>query len=804
MRPSGPPNARIMIVGDAPGDWEMIKGEPFVGASGQELSKMLNEAGISRSECFITNLLNEKPYRNDIAEWMSPNKNKPKEHPSWVQWKGFWVHPKIVDGYATLLRHIALVKPRLILVLGNAPMAALTGKRGVKSWRGSMLEVTIEGHTCFVVPAYHPAAVMRDWSVRAVTVHDFKRAKGMLQQGLKVPKYSFILRPTFAQAITYFGKMRLLLAKGPLEVSTDIETRAGHIACIGFAHTLTEAICIPFMCVERPAGYWSLEEEQFIWNELRFILTHPNFKIVGQNWLYDSQYLYRFWFVKTVPSWDTMIAHHCMFPGTPKGLDYLSSLFCDYHVYWKDDGKHWNPKVAEDELWYYNCEDCVRTLEVAQKQRPAIQKDARLSGVWNFQNNTLAPLLFKAMLRGVRADVAARRTTKAELTLEVKAREAWIQAATGHPLNANSPKQMQAFLYEDLRLPMQKNRKTKNATANDTALEELKKKEPLIMPIIRRVQENRSIGKMISILEEQKLDIDQRFRTSYNIAGTSTFRLSSSENAFDSGMNLQNVTSGNDDPAPGELRLPNARKMFLPDPGKIMFDMDLDRADLQVVVWEADDEMLREALLRGVDLHLLNAGSIFQISELFFENLCDPEFEPYAKKKYGKQRQFAKAWVHGTNYGGGDRTMAATVGITVRENERYRLRWMGDHPGILAWHKRTEQQLNTFRYVENKFGYRYTFFSRIEGALPEALAWVPQSTVGCVINRAWANIDTQLPEAEILIQVHDSLVGQFPIEKEEEMMRRIPEVARVVVPYDRPLVIPVGVNTSRVSWGHCK
>lgn len=148
--------------------------------------------------------------------------------------------------------------------------------------------------------------------------------------------------------------------------------------------------------------------------------------------------------------------------------------------------------------------------------------------------------------------------------------------------------------------------------------------------------------------------------------------------------------------------------------------------------------------------------------------------------------------------------MARACGITVREAERLRARWFQMHPGIERWHKRAEHELKVHRRVSNRFGYRMVFFDRIDAALPEALAWTPQSTTGCVINRAWHQIVTRLPEVEILIQVHDSLVGQFPTSMAEGMTDRILQAAQVAVPYDKPMVIPAGIKTSTLSWGHCE
>lgn len=95
------------------------------------------------------------------------------------------------------------------------------------------------------------------------------------------------------------------------------------------------------------------------------------------------------------------------------------------------------------------------------------------------------------------------------------------------------------------------------------------------------------------------------------------------------------------------------------------------------------------------------------------------------------------------------------------------------------------------------------FFGRIDAALPEALAWRPQSTTGCVINRAWYNISQTIPEVEVLIQVHDSLVGQYPTHLASGMPERILAASRVAVPYPKTLIIPSGIKTSTRSWGDC-
>ncbi len=252
--------------------------------------------------------------------------------------------------------------------------------------------------------------------------------------------------------------------------------------------------------------------------------------------------------------------------------------------------------------------------------------------------------------------------------------------------------------------------------------------------------------------------------------------------------------------------LPNVRKFFTPDPGYTICDTDLDRADLQVVVWESNDDELKRALRDGVDLHILNGISLDNMPCPPIEELVEshPKY-PEHRARFGKQRQLAKAFIHGTNYGGGARTMAIAAGCTVHQAELLQARWFAAHPGIKEWHRRTEKQLQTSRMVTNRFGYRRPYFERIEGLLPEALAWVPQSTVALYINMIWDAVVKADPRIQVLMQVHDSLVWQCPTPYFDDCKSNFRRAANsIIIPYDDPLIIPVGFNSSTSSWGEVK
>lgn len=453
----------------------------------------------------------------------------------------------------------------------------------------------------------------------------------------------------------------------------------------------------------------------------------------------------------------------------------------------------------DEALWAYNCMDNCYTFEIAETLEKVLE-DLHLTEQNRFQQAMFWPVL-QTMIRGCRIDHTNRGKFALDLTDAIAEREAWLQDILGHPLNPKSSKQMKQFFYEDLNLPVRINRKTGQPSLDDESLQNLAGKFPIIQPIVQRVSEIRSLNVFLSTFVNMPLDIDKRMRTAYNIAGAETYRFSSRENAFGSGGNLQNLPKG--DEAAG---LPNIRNLFIPDVGNVFFDMDLDRADLQVVVWEADDADLKRRLRMGVDLHIVNGIEIEGLPLPPEEELVEghPNY-PEHLGRYKKQRKFAKAFIHGTNYGGSGRAMAINCGITVAASDKFQNRWFAMHPGIKAWHRRTEENLRTRHFVTNKFGYRRFYFDRIDALLPEALAWQPQSTVALYINLIWMRFFLNIPELEILLQVHDSLAGQFRSHLRDAVITKMKQEASLaVIPYEDPLIIPVGIKWSDKSWGSCE
>lgn len=600
------------------------------------------------------------------------------------------------------------------------------------------------------------------------------------------PEYKFIIRPDFGTVLSILDNLISLANRGSLKLAVDIETRSYHIACIQLAWSTREAICIPLMCVERKEGYWTLGEEAVLMFRLYQLLTHPNTCVIGQNFHYDAQYFHRYLLFIPRLARDTMIAQHSMFSTMEKGLDFLSSMYCEHHTYWKAEGKEWTAEISEDQLWEYGCKDAVITFEVDTAQQDAINKMG-LREVSDFQQALWWPVL-ETMIRGLRVDTAERGRFANQLFEEIAAREQWMYDLLGEVVNIRSPQQMQNLFYSTLGQKVVVDKRSRRPTTDEEALGVIADREPILRPLCNKISEMRSLGVFLSTFVRAPLDVDGKTRCMFKIPGTKTYRFASSKNAFGTGMNLQNIPSGGEEA--GGLELPNIRTLFIPDPGYEYFDIDLSAADLRIVVWESDCQEMKAMLRAGLDPYT-------EIAKEFYH-------DPGITKK-DPRRQTFKSFAHGTNYLGTAKGLAERLGLSVKEAESTQKWYFGKFPEIRKWQDGIKNQVLTRRMVKNVFGYRLYIFERIEGTkMNEVVAWIPQSTVGCLINRIYMKIYQNLKEVQVQLQVHDSLAGQYPIDRAEWCRGRILKEAQIELPYSDPMIIPVGIKTSQKSWGDCR
>lgn len=257
-----------------------------------------------------------------------------------------------------------------------------------------------------------------------------------------------------------------------------------------------------------------------------------------------------------------------------------------------------------------------------------------------------------------------------------------------------------------------------------------------------------------------------------------------------------------------QIILPNIRKLFIPDPGYVMFEADLKGADGWVVAWESEEEEFKETFrkLEG-KVHAHNA-----------EAMWGSEFTKLEGHARDFKLQECKHTVHGIHYGCSPRTTAIQRGWLVSEAERFHRRWLSLHPGVERYHNRVRESLQKNRTIFNAFGFRRVFFDRIDNCFTEALAWIPQSTVAINTYHGALQLEakywpeqqrpgfspsrkgTLYPYEGILLQTHDSINPQFHLARVPPI-DEIRKTLEVVTPYPDPLVIPWDLKRSTKSWG---
>ena len=323
---------KLVICGEAWGDSEYAMKRPFIGPSGQELDRMLKDAGLSRDSIFFTNVFNDQPPSNDLRHFMT------KQGQDFMS----CVKEEYKHHIDRLVSELNEHQPNLIIAAGATASWFFCGEKKIGQARGKVFQ-----GPCKILPMYHPAAVLRNWSLRAVTVADLMKAK-------REAEFPEIRRPVRRIHIAETVRDLLYIERvfhenSDAVTSFDVETKNRQITCIGFSVDERDAYVIPIIRIEAigtpEIHYWSAQDEVTAWRLIYHILISSAPKL-GQNGLYDIQYLFRTAKIPVLSyDHDTMLMHHALQPEMPKSLEFLASVYTN-ELSWK----HMRKKAEADEF----------------------------------------------------------------------------------------------------------------------------------------------------------------------------------------------------------------------------------------------------------------------------------------------------------------------------------------------------------------------------------------------------------------------------------------------------------------------
>jgi len=450
---------------------------------------------------------------------------------------------------------------------------------------------------------------------------------------------------------------------------------------------------------------------------------------------------------------------------------------------------------GEELYQIYNGLDCALTSEIFSVLKPRL--DNLTAASYERSRRMQGPAL-AMMRRGFRVDQWERakgiEATQSKFDRMSMMVDRMAEAVWGQGLNPSSPQQLQDFFYGAMGITpiLQRNKQTgiKSPTTNREALEKIKEIHFYAQPIINAILAARDAKKTLGVLKTG-IDPDGRFRASFNIGGTSTFRWSSSKNAFGTGSNLQNITD-------------RLRRMFVADPGKKIGYADLGQAESRLVAYLSGDENYITACESG-DLHTTVTKMAWK--DLPWANELKRD-KALAEQKFYRdksRRDLSKALGHGSNYLGQPFTMARHAKLEVHVAEEFQDAYFRAFPGIPRWHQRVATELQTTGQIVTPTGRRRQFFGRLtdDSTIRVAVAFGPQCSIADILNEAmygcWSELEVPgIGGFELLAQVHDAIVFQYDEEAEAEILPRILSImSRPWEINGRTLIIP---SDCAVGW----
>lgn len=450
--------------------------------------------------------------------------------------------------------------------------------------------------------------------------------------------------------------------------------------------------------------------------------------------------------------------------------------------------------------------DCCLTFEVFEEVNRTYGNSIP-QGIYSFERALQGPYL-EIMQRGFRVDKLSRMAAATELRDRMEADLTSLNqlahAVWDKPLNPRSPAQLKDFFYSAMHLPEQwiSQKGERKLSTNREVLEKLYAYLHA-RPFVNLILDYRDAAKQLEVFETE-IDSDARFRTSYNIAGTETGRPSSSENAFGTGGNAQNIS-------------PALRFVFVADPGYKLCVIDLEQVEARDVGFFCgclfDDWRFLDAC-EGGDLHTANSRLIWPDLPWTGEIKKDKEIAGGIFYRDFSYRDMAKRGGHLSNYYGTAWTAARSLKVPLAIMEEFQARYIRGgtdargapiipaYPSIARWWEWTAEQLQTSFSLTTPFGRKRHFFGRPgdDTTLREAIAYLPQSTTADRMNLGLWRVWRHEPRAELLAQTYDSITFQYREDEDiDDIIGHVLELLAVELraPNGRKYVVP---GEAKIGW----
>ncbi|WP_043957581.1 DNA polymerase I [Lysobacter sp. A03] len=575
--------------------------------------------------------------------------------------------------------------------------------------------------------------------------------------------------------------------QGAEEFAFDTETDSldamrANLVGLSFAVEPGRACYIP-VGHDYPGAPAQLDRAEVL-DALRPLLTDPAKRKIGQHGKYDMHVMRRHGVAIRGYADDTMLesfvhnataSRHDMDSLALRYLGYETTKYTD--IAGKGAKQITFNQVAVDDAVNYGAEDADITLRLHRVLSAKLAEEPALEKVYREIEMPLVPVLERIEANGVLVDADELRRQSADLGKRMLAAQQKATELAGRSFNLDSPKQVCALLFEELKLPAMVKTPKGQPSANEEALEAIAD----LHELPRVILDYRSLAKLRGTYTDklpQMINPDTgRLHTSYHQAGAATGRLASSD------PNLQNIPIRTVDGR-------HIRTAFVAPPGRRIVACDYSQIELRIMAHLSGDEGLLRAFAAGADIHKATAAEVFGKT---LDTVSSDD------------RRAAKAINFGLMYGMSAFGLAKQLGVSRGDAQDYIGLYFARYPGVREFMDRTREEARERGYVETVFG-RRLYLDNIHarnqglraGAERAAINAPMQGTAADIIKRAMIEIHRWLADhagrALMILQVHDELVFEVDADFVDALLEQV--VARMVgaAQLRVPLLVESGVG----------
>jgi len=551
-----------MVIGQSPGRQEDYEGHPWWGPAGRELTEALRQAGIGR--WFGTNAAKCSPEVNGLEIDMA--------------------YVRACAGY--LDTEIEQIRPDWVLCLGNPAVQRILGRGRVSEVAGK--EVWSARYSCWVVPALHPAAILRNQGRRGAWLADILRFGRLVRGEIEPPPNIPPVRVDLVETGRGLEALSRLLLTEP-EFTYDFEAntfpwwhRDYRAYSIAFSFTGNEAYAVPLQHPDVDDPRWHTLVSTWLRNIARRVFVAPSKENQTRhgawNDVYDGLVLYRLTGVMPYVYWDAMVAAHLLDENAPKSLKWNGRA----HLGWPD----WDIDARKyhdfQKLYPYNGYDAAATTLMWAKQYQQLCEEPRLAQYFHAVDMPKVRFTQRVVANGIYVDRKyAARGWWAARKRQRDADDRLLMESLGVVQNPQSAEQMAHWLYDELRLhekvPGKPIRAGKKHLTTD---EETINRLALKFPEVRHVLDCRRPRKEISTYYRP---INRTTRTSFDSRYHADVRTTSVETGR-KGSGFHTIPRPEESISRGEVPV---RPVFSAPPGRVLCVADYRQLEARLAAWSA-------------------------------------------------------------------------------------------------------------------------------------------------------------------------------------------------------------------------